>query len=409
VKLDARAVELLDAIRAHPDDDAPRLVFADLIADRWPAHSAWIVAQCSGKDSPDLHAAFLAELPPFLRHVTTRRGFVERSAWDLGTRDLRALDADDLLRLGPEISKVVLNAVGAVGELDAIAERLRRFEALAIHTQIPEAYARAFAAHPGFAQLRSLSIASTGITMVISALVRTTSFVGLERLRLDSIDHIAARALRSLAKAPFAGSLRELDVSDNQIHGLAGILRVLPGLRELGAGGTPIDADFATLPHRFERLSLDDCRLTDQVASLIADAGIVSQLVALHARSNRWTSQGFARFIERCGPLREVAAGERSWATGAHVGAALVKHRDSLETLQLFHGFGAAGLRAFAACDFPRLRVLSIVEDTLGDGLDALAHAPFLPRLRALFLTSRIPDRVRTILQDKLGARFQST
>jgi uncharacterized protein (TIGR02996 family) len=403
--LDARAEALLHAIRENPDDDGPRLVFADLIADRWPAHAAWIVAQCSGKHTVDLRAAFHAELPPFLRRVHTRRGFVQDYAWDLGARDLLALDADDLLRLGPAITQLVLSDVGAVGSLDAIAARARRFDTLSIRAQIDEAYARAFAAHPGFAHLRSLAISTRKITKVLAAIVRTTSFVRLERLQLTG-DDIQARTLRTLAQAPFVASLRALDVSDNGIRGLAGALRVLPDLRELGAGGTPIDAEFATLPHRFEALSLDGCELTDEIATLVADAGMVSNLAVLGATSNRWTSHGFARFVMRCGPLREVAAGEPHWIPGAHVAAALVKHRESLEKLQLWHGFGAAGLRAFAACDFPRLLHLHIVEDGLDDGLVALAHAPFLSRLRSLSLTCRIPEDVYEILRERLGTRF---
>src|SRR5689334_8184911 len=143
--LDARAEALLHDIREHPDDDDVRLVFADHIADRWPAHAAWIVAECSGKETAALRDAFHAELPPLLRNLLTRRGFVGLLRWRFQPRELLAIDADDLFRIAPTIDGIELhNSLGTLAELDALVARLARFRAVSITAPIDVRYARAF-------------------------------------------------------------------------------------------------------------------------------------------------------------------------------------------------------------------------------------------------------------------------
>jgi uncharacterized protein (TIGR02996 family) len=80
---------LLAAIRAAPDDDAPRLVYADWLTERGDARGAMIVAQCESKSGALVEsralpavqlAALVARLPSLIRRDTIllHRGFPVR-------------------------------------------------------------------------------------------------------------------------------------------------------------------------------------------------------------------------------------------------------------------------------------------------------------------------------------------
>jgi uncharacterized protein (TIGR02996 family) len=404
--LDARAEELLAAIAASHDDDAARLVFADHIADRWPAHAAWIVAQCSGNDSPELLAAFLDELPPCLRdQCRTQRGFFETWEWQLEARDFIALDPDVLYRLAPWCNAVALQAVEAIEE---IAARMQRFEALAI-TASRIADPDALVSAPGLAHLRGLALRHMHIAPVFEALVRTTSFVALERLELggrtDPGD-LADRALRALGDAPFARTLRTLDVGGYQFRNLVETVARLPALRELDAVMSTIDARFATLSNRFTRLYADSCDIGDEAAVAIAASGVMSELEFLSALGNPWDAASCARFLSACGPLRELHCGVLGWHDAHVLGGAFggMAARTSLEDLELTAELGPAGIRALAETDLPRLRHLALDDTTLRHGLLALVRAPFLRQLESLVIR---PDglsvSIAHALADALG------
>lgn len=71
---------LLEAILAAPDDDAPRLVYADALLDRGDPRGELIVRQCGGDAATDLVAQYgdlwLGELAPILSASTYERGFL---------------------------------------------------------------------------------------------------------------------------------------------------------------------------------------------------------------------------------------------------------------------------------------------------------------------------------------------
>ena len=71
---------LLEAIYAAPDDDAPRLVYADALLERGDPRGELIVRQCQGHAATDLVEQYgegwLGELAPVLAASTFERGFL---------------------------------------------------------------------------------------------------------------------------------------------------------------------------------------------------------------------------------------------------------------------------------------------------------------------------------------------
>ncbi len=74
--------ELLEAIYASPDDDAPRLVYADALLERGDPRGELIVRQCRGDAASDLVEqygdAWLGELAGVVMTATYERGFLAR-------------------------------------------------------------------------------------------------------------------------------------------------------------------------------------------------------------------------------------------------------------------------------------------------------------------------------------------
>jgi uncharacterized protein (TIGR02996 family) len=392
--LDDRAEELLQAIRAAPADDAPRLVFADHIATESPAHAAWIVAQCTGNDDPALLDAFRAELPEALRErIHTKRGFVETDRMQIEGRDFLDVHPDLLFRLAPFCTAITLQ--DAV-RFDEIGRRMRRYDGLSvIGTHLPAADARALAQSPDLQHLLHFGIENTRIDdAILAELLR--GFASLESLALDN-GHpgFSFETFLAIRDAPFAGSLRTLELESCRFADLVEALRGLPNLRALTASGNPIDERFAALPHRFERLEINGCGIDDAVAGTLARAQVLSALRSLCAAGNPWTSEGIATVLAspNCGPLRVLRLAERAMENGQSVIAA-VGRSPARATIEQFSmsgmQLGEPGVRALVESELPALWELSLINCDLGtDGVLALARAPFFTQLRWLVLDSR--------------------
>jgi hypothetical protein len=399
VTLDARAEELLHDI-ASSADDGPRLVFADHIADRWPAHAAWIVAQCSGKEDPWLLTEFRAELPACLReHCRTRGGFFDLSHWQLEARDFVELDPDVLFRLAPWCNTITLQNVR---DVNAVAARMRRFAALTITGDVDPG---TLATAPGLSHLRHLALRDMQVVPVFEDIVRTTSFVALERLQLYGTDPFPDDVFRRITSAPFARSLRTLEIEGCNFRDLYDALAGLPNLHELEAGGSAIDARFARLPQRFTWLGAGECGIDDDAALAIANSRVLGDLDYLSAASNAWSTEAFVHVLASCSVLRELSCG-RSRCGGRVLGEAFARipARTTLETLFLVGSLGAEGARALAETELPALRYLVLADRAMGHGIDALVQAPFLRQLYYLSLPSDelTPDRAR-VLATNLG------
>jgi uncharacterized protein (TIGR02996 family) len=95
--MDVREAELLAAIRADPEDDAPRLVYADYLMQRGDPRGEYIALACNYATYDQAVAMFerhkatwLAVLPPELRGVRMRHGLVDQLVYDGSVAELFA-------------------------------------------------------------------------------------------------------------------------------------------------------------------------------------------------------------------------------------------------------------------------------------------------------------------------------
>jgi uncharacterized protein (TIGR02996 family) len=396
--LDSRAEELLHAIAASPDDDGPRLVFADHIADQWPGHSAWIVAQCTGKSTPELEAAFRAELPERVRDIVTRRGFGV-SVWQLAERDFVELDPDLLFRLAPTVNTLWLEKLE---DVDAVAARMRRFECLGVReTYFDATCSRAFAHAAGLAHLRKLELREVDLNTILPEVFKKTAFIDLESLRLDAYDQMLSPAVfAQIAGAPFAAKLRELEITWAELPDFVDVMPALPNLRVLDATANKVDARFAALSHRLTELHLCRCEIDDDVARALAASPVISELEDLSSYMNPWTPAGATALLNACPRLRRLAIGTEDVRGELAAAFANMPARTTLESLLIDEAFGPIGARVLAETDLPALRKLYLPEDfTSPAGMHAAAQASFIPQLGLLSLYDLDATSARALVQ----------
>lgn len=215
-RLDARALELLAEIRANPDDDAPRLVFADHVAAQFPEHAAVIVAQCHGRDDTQLIAALRDTLPIEIhRHARFVRGFLD---------DLRYLEAEAFVtgdpdipyRLAPDARSLDLrNATKHIAALVTMPA-LRRYRELSFSdTYLDATTVEQLAGCPHLEYLEDLNLYGCGLGDEDLAIL-ATGFPNLQSLDLtygrEDQDYTIA-GIRALLTARFASTLQVLDVA----------------------------------------------------------------------------------------------------------------------------------------------------------------------------------------------------
>jgi len=164
-RLGEQELTLLAAIRDAPDDDGPRLVFADVIADRYPEHAQLIVAQCNlgpAAGTERLVKAFVASVAPQLSDsLEPVRGFAHVYGVDAAKF---VADPDLVYRVDPLMRELQLSyASGQVPQL-AVMPALRRYEGLAfVDTYLFDGAAGHLASSPHLARLRSLGLRNTSL------------------------------------------------------------------------------------------------------------------------------------------------------------------------------------------------------------------------------------------------------
>jgi uncharacterized protein (TIGR02996 family) len=204
----------MQAIRENPDDDTPRLVYADWLDEHGqPERAEFIRVQCEaailtlgdprrqrletrGRKLLGRHAAaWLGKLNGSLRQRVFRRGFLEQVRID-GRPFLAHIDA--LFRLGP-IREVTLERAATHIEQVTASPYLLGLEVLHLSSNgIGDAGVQILAASPNVARLTSLGIAS---------------------------NEIGVPGAQALGSSPYLGGLKVLNLSGNQL-GDAGV-RVL--------------------------------------------------------------------------------------------------------------------------------------------------------------------------------------
>jgi len=334
---------LLDKILAAPDDDAPRLVWADWLTERGDPRGELIHVQCAlaaGRSDGETRAALLARE----RALLTEHGRWLLDALGLDGERTAVAGVDDAPSGGARahFHRGLLDVLEVpiehwVAAEDALVETpltalvltdvdARHAEALATLRGPPTlatlALVRSFldgggagaalAASPMVRGLRSLSLARAAIRdQAGAALVRAAAFDGLEELELTG-NRLGAGFADALAAAPWLGDVRTLRLDECHLgdDGVAALARA-PGwrsLRTLRLDACSVHAPGAialassTALRSLTHLSLAWNGLREKGARALATTRRLPSLVELDVRNCSLSADAIAALRERWGP-----------------------------------------------------------------------------------------------------------
>jgi uncharacterized protein (TIGR02996 family) len=302
-----RDAAFLEAIRAAPDDDAPRLIYADWLDERGDPRGEFIRVQCGrvrlpetdprraalaararelleanwgkwvvplgafvGRDAARHNAGWVAR--PFhpSRLAEFRRGFIDRLPVEAGAF---VAGADALIRLAP-LRHVSFWGVGLYAAAVAASPHVAGLETLGFVdyfvAPLTAAGARALAASPHLGRLRGFYTASNDVTDDgARALAAAPWLAALDDLSL--IDNgLTAEGVRSLAAAPSPLRLISLSLDNNPIG-------------DEGAEAIAACRDLARLTY----LGLKRCDLGPGGVAALAASPHLAGLTHLRLSSNR--------------------------------------------------------------------------------------------------------------------------
>jgi uncharacterized protein (TIGR02996 family) len=352
-------------IAAAPDDDAPRLVYADWMEERGDPRGTFVRVQCALARLPADHprrgeleqvedelfqthgAAWAHGVAGRVSGYKFRRGFVDEITL---RADAFLEHAAVLLRPGTIRTVHLLNAAGHVGGLarSPYLARIRALDLCANH--LWDDAARLLARSPAIRGLASLDLSFNSLSSAgVQALAAAKSWPRLETLDLRGNDRIDDHGAAALVRATMP-ALTTLDLRDCRL-GPAGVWALICGKV------LPKLADF-----RFAGNALGD----GGARALAASPRLALLLAATRTLDLSHTGLGPSG-------LRALLADDR---------IAVVR------TLQLDGDrLGDAGAAALAAAKLPQLRELHLAgNDLTDDGAASLAGSPLLGRLRWLGL-----------------------
>jgi uncharacterized protein (TIGR02996 family) len=398
----------LDAIAEAPEDDAPRLIYADWLEDNAQPHRAeFIRAQCRLARMEEYDPDRLpleqreAELlcvceeqwkPPL--PTWARGGY--RHAFVRGFYDRLSVTATDMLKRGRGLFAVVpvsdlqirnlldkmpqVAACPLLGRLTALDFHENRLSPEAVRTlgasphlgalrsitltwtQMTAAHAQALAGWPTMPRMRHLEL-TTRADEMLEALAGPGGLTSLERLRLRGPAKSAG--LRALADA--APALTHLELSGESLtrDGLAALARPgrLPALSSL------------TVTRRGRADALADAAVIERLSALEVNAPMMSGVLEELARGS-----GLARLRRLTLDGPDLSAHEAGLLASAPLDALTHLHLDADLDAE------AVGLLA-ASPRLAGLRWLDLSSNPMGDeGAAALAASPHLRGLAYLDL-----------------------
>ncbi|MFO0809138.1 MAG: TIGR02996 domain-containing protein [Gemmataceae bacterium] len=229
----------LASIAAAPDDDLPRLVFADWLDDRGDADRAdFIRKQIAGQPSAAPPEEWLGPLARYIYHAEYRRGMPEHLV----------LSAEGWLRNGERIRRIApvrgVSLLGAGRSLNDLVAgtHLRGLNAL---------------------HLTNAMLADDGVDL----LARCRHLTTLTSLRLGHND-VSDVGAADLADSPFLGRLESLVLRDNGIS-LAGAMflmhsKRLPRLKSLDLSANAINAEGIDVIRRSRLANAIDVDVSEQ-------------------------------------------------------------------------------------------------------------------------------------------------
>lgn len=390
---DNRAQGFLQDILAHPDDDTPRLVFADWLEDQGDAARAefirvqierarlpqWDARQVSlrlrERAVLEQHGEATAALSSFAVFRQKRR-----TCWaaaPIEAVSVRSPRRDEAVEAIAPIAG--LRELSINGWLqDREAGRLANAPLLSTVRQLniidgsleAEGFRR-LVASPHLGQLTALRVPYSLLdNEAVDALSSATSLTSLAELDLSGLGDygsgeplmIDASGLQALVAWPGMSRLRSLTLSANDVRrrGLRVLLRspAVSGLKELvlcnsGLGGQAMQEFASATPQlQLDVLDLGQNLLRDLGAEHLARAPCLGELKVLQ--------------LDRC----EIgSAGARALAGAPFLGGLRQLHVNS-------NRFGPEGLRALLEAEPQELHTLQMIDNDLGDeGVSSLAES----------------------------------
>jgi uncharacterized protein (TIGR02996 family) len=380
--MQTEAEAFLQRIRAYPDDDAPRLVFADWLDEQGDPRGAFIRVQlalaqldreiAAAGDRPprpereelraNLRAREQALLDAHVAEWTSPfRRFATRPRFHRGFVEEVNVDAHNFVRHAPELftagplRHIYLLDIG--GTLPAVLQSplLSRLSALTIHaSHAGESLARAVAASEHLGGLKRLDLSRNRFEHDAALhLASSTALARLEELDLRE-NELGEGGARALAASPHLSALRNLELCGNR----------------LGPAGAEALAASERLP-ALERLGLAENDIGSPRISSLSRIHDLLRIPILDLSSNDLGPAGLLVILNRSSssPPREIR----------------------LRELDLSHNrLGDDGARILARSPhLASLRVLRLGDCEIGDeGARALAESPYLHQLVRLDLGS---------------------
>ena len=415
-----RAAAFLEAIRHQPDDDTPRLIFADWLEEYGGAteraRAGFIRAQCALARLPvgdstrpaledeargllaEHEAEWAAPLAGVAHDWEFRRGFVE---WAQLSGDALLRQGDVLFATLP-LRDLKLGLVPAEAAPAGKARHLQHLERLDLSGgRTRDRTLEEFFGASRFPRLRTLDLADNGIEgAAVRALAGSGALVGLTRLDLSGNHSFGDRAARTLAAAcegARATALRGLGLADTNLtcYGVRDLLcsSSLAGLEELDVSLARRNRSLVPV---LDGLTAESVR--PRLAALDVSGNLGGDLLGCRLARNGLRRLG----VRACGlgdravpvvasvpGLTALDLGDNSLGPDAAAALAAAEASKDLRTLRLagnrVRDKGAKDLAA--SPHLGRLEVLDLSGNDLGGpGVRALADSPALAELAHLSL-----------------------
>jgi uncharacterized protein (TIGR02996 family) len=389
--MQTEAEAFLQRIRAYPDDDAQRLIFADwldeqgdprgqfvrvqlALAELTPASPAWKALTAQERDLLAAHrAGWEAPFRGLATGVVFRRGLVDEANVDAR---VFVRSAAELFAAAPVRHVHLLNVGDA---LPAVMQSpyLSRLAALTVHAQYSgEPLARAVARSEHLAGLKRLTLSKNRLADdAVEHLARSPHLANLEELDLSE-NEVGEAGARALAASPHLANLRRLEVRDNRFgpagaEAVAGSAR-LAALHYLGLSQNDVGLPrLLTLARAHALLGVPQLNLTANGLTASGLQAILTRPHGVEVEAVRLTELDLSHNRE----LGDDGAGVLS----------ACPHLPALNVLKLADcGIGDDGARLLSkAAHFNGVELLDLESNPLGDaGLRAWADAPHWRGLR---------------------------
>ncbi len=405
----------LDEVLANPDDDVPRLIYADYLEEAGDPRGEFIRLQCELAELDELDPRYLdlmirsdqllsehrdawaGELKQDVRKTEFSRGFIDRI-----TILARAFlnEAESLYQSTP-VNWLRFNYVKGVGPQLAETEALSNVRSLDLSgLKIPEKDLTALLMSPHLANLESLDLSHYDASFndsIGAALAEMPAAATLRHLELPG----GSRFLRVLANGGGFPKLQHLTVgssyADDELQGIAKLK--VPDLRSLKVRGSLSVADteaIAELPlAQLKKLDLESTRVPGRGLQLLGDRGAFDAIEELSLAGCGLGMRGVAALFQgqrlaHCRSLNLSRNTElREQGRSRQFVEKLASH-PAFGQLRRLHisGLNRSDIPLIAAArQFHQLELLELEMSHLAaDDLASLADCPIVDSLRQLKL-----------------------